>query len=400
MKFDLYLDNFFSLKLSLFVVLFVSVLTLVLSNYVYLYEDELSLQDASEYIALARDPSNYLNLTHQGSLRIFPSLLVFFLKIIGISIEISFKYLTYFLFIFLNLKIFFLLKKFKIKNYIALSSLAILIYSNHSVIYSVFNYYQLLDLFSYIFILYFIELSKKTNLVLLFTISLLSVFTKEYLLVLVILVHLKNFLKTKDIKIIISMILILLIFLIHYNLAGSNNISEDNLNILSLSSSYFLLFNTFYSSMINGLIINKNIFLFLPFIILICSRSFLKFLLQNYQMIIFSLIPIGFSVFLYGHVGNNFFRVFNHGFFIIIFYSIIFLTNKISQTRISNILFFISPIFFLIDYFYIIFNISQSGFYNFFQFTRYEFFSGYYFFNLIFLILFLINFKKIFYGKE
>ena len=114
------------------------------------------------------------------------------------------------------------------------------------------------------------------------------------------------------------MILILLIFLIHYNLAGSNNISEDNLNILSLSSSYFLLFNTFYSSMINGLIINKNIFLFLPFIILICSRSFLKFLLQNYQMIIFSLIPIGFSVFLYGHVGNNF-LVFNHGFFIIIF---------------------------------------------------------------------------------
>ena len=106
MKFDLYLDNFFSLKLSLLVVLFVSVLTLVLSNYVYLYEDELSLQDASEYIALARDPSNYLNLTHQGALRIFPSLLVFF-KTIGISIEISFKYLTYFLFIFLNLKIFF-----------------------------------------------------------------------------------------------------------------------------------------------------------------------------------------------------------------------------------------------------------------------------------------------------
>ena len=109
MKFDLYLDNFFSLKLSLLVVLFVSVLTLVLSNYVYLYEDELSLQDASEYIALARDPSNYLNLTHQGALRIFPSLLVF-LKTIGISIEISFKYLTYFLFIFLNLKIFFIKK--------------------------------------------------------------------------------------------------------------------------------------------------------------------------------------------------------------------------------------------------------------------------------------------------
>ena len=59
------------------------------------------------------------------------------------------------------------------------------------------------------------------------------------------------------------MILILLIFLIHYNLAGSNNISEDNLNILSLSSSYFLLFNTFYSSMINGLIIKQEyIFIF------------------------------------------------------------------------------------------------------------------------------------------
>ncbi len=400
MKFDLYLDNFFSLKLSIIIVLLVSVLTLVLSNYVYLYEDELSLQDASEYIALARDPSNYFNLTHQGALRIFPSLLVFFFKIIGIPIEISFQYLTYLSFTFLNLKIFFLLREFEIKNYIALPSLAILIYSNHSVIYTVFNYYQLLDLFTYIFIIYFIELSKKSNLFLLFTISLLSVLTKEYLLVLAILVHLKNFLKLKDIKVLISMTIILLIFFIHYNLAGYNNISEDNLNILSLTSSYFLLFNTFYSSMINCLIINKNIYLFLPFIILICSRSFIQLLLKNYQIIIFSLIPIGFSVFLYGHVGNNFFRVFNHGFFIFIFYSIIFLTNKISHSGMSNILFFISPIFFLIDYFYIIFNISQSGFYNFFQFTRYEFFSGYYFFNLIFFILIFINFKKIFYGKE
>ena len=70
-----------------------------------------------EYIALARDPSNYLNLTHQGALRIFPSLLVFFLKTIGISIEISFKYLNiFFIYIFLNLKIFFLLKSLKNKE--------------------------------------------------------------------------------------------------------------------------------------------------------------------------------------------------------------------------------------------------------------------------------------------
>lgn len=390
------LDKFFSPNVCLLIIFIVSMLTIILSNYIYNYEYELSLQDASEYIELANNPSSYFTLPHQGAVRIFPSFVVFLIKQLGFSTEIIFKYLTYVLFIFLNIKIFFLFKVFKIQNYLALSSLGILIYLNHSVIYTVFNYYQLLDILTYVFIVYFIQLNQKPNLKLLFIISLMSILTKEFLLILVVLLHIKLFLNNKSKKYLISLSLICLVFLINYNLAASNSSEKVSGNLISLSSSYFQLYSNFLNSAYDGLIKNNNIFLFMPFLVLIFSKKFLRILIKNYPLLIFSFIPIGFSVFLFNLVGNNFFRVFYHGYFIIYFFSIIFFLNEIQNKNIFKVVYFLSPSLFLIDYYYIFANINQSGFFNFFQFQRYEFISGFYLFNLLIISIILIRSKSIF----
>ncbi len=390
------LDKFFSLKICLSIIFMVSMLTIILSNYIYDYEYELSLQDASEYIELANNPSSYFTASHQEAVRIFPSFVVFLIKQLGFSTETVFKYLTYFLFIFLNIKIFFLFKEYKIQNYLALSSLGVLLYLNHSVIYTVFNYYQLLDIMTYVFIVYFIQLNKNSNLQLLFIISLMSILTKEYLLILTVLLHIKLFLNNKSKKYLISLSFVCLVFLINYNLAASNNIDKVSGNLISLSSSYFQLYNNFLNSTYEGLIKNNNIFLFMPFLVFIFSKKFLITLIESYPLLIYSFIPIGFSVFLFSHVGNNFFRVFYHGYFIIFFFSIIFFLDDIKSKNIFKILYFVSPTFFLIDYYYIYININQSGFFNFFQFQRYEFISGFYLFNLLIISIILIRSKSIF----
>ena len=390
------LEKIFSTKVCLSIIFIISILTIIISNQVYKYEYELSLQDASEYIELANNPSSYFTLPHQGAVRIFPSFLVFVIKQLGFSTEIVFKYLTYSLFIFLNIKVFFLFKKFNIENYLALSSLGILIYSNHSVIYTVFNYYQLLDILTYIFIVYFIQLNKKPNLKLLFVISLMSILTKEFLLILTVFLHIKFFLNNKSKKYLISLSLICLVFLINYNLAASNSLNKVPGTLISLSSSYFQLYSTFLNSTYEGLIKNYNIFLFMPFLVFIFSKKFLRTLIENYPLLIYSFIPIGFSVFLFNLVGNNFFRVFYHGYFVICYFSIIFFLEEIKNKNILKILYFISPSFFLIDYCYIFININQSGFFNFFQFQRYEFVSGFYLFNLLIISIIIIRSKSIF----
>lgn len=390
------LEKILSTKVCLSIIFIISILTIIISNHVYKYEYELSLQDASEYIELANNPSSYFTLPHQGAVRIFPSFLVFVIKQLGFSTEIVFKYLTYSLFIFLNIKVFFLFKNFNIQNYLALSSLGILIYSNHSVIYTVFNYYQLLDILTYIFIVYFIQLNKKPNLKLLFVISLMSILTKEFLLILTVFLHIKFFLNNKSKKYLISLSLICLVFLINYNLAASNSLNKVPGTLISLSSSYFQLYSTFLNSAYEGLIKNYNIFLFMPFLVFIFSKKFLRTLIENYPLIIYSFIPIGFSVFLFNLVGNNFFRVFYHGYFVICYFSIIFFLEEIKNKNILKVLYFISPSFFLIDYCYIFININQSGFFNFFQFQRYEFVSGFYLFNLLIISIILIRSKSIF----
>ena len=52
-------ESFFSEKVSIFVLLLVSTLTIIFASKIYTYEAILSLQDASNYISLAENPINY-----------------------------------------------------------------------------------------------------------------------------------------------------------------------------------------------------------------------------------------------------------------------------------------------------------------------------------------------------
>ena len=392
------IDIFFSEKISLIILLLVSTLTIVLASQIYTYEKALLLQDAVNYISLAENPRDYFTVPHQDALRILPSIIIYFLKFSGISTDNCFKFLTFILFIYLHLKTFFLLKSFRIKNYLALSAIAILFYSNHSVIYTVFNYYQLLDLLTYILIIYFIQLNKIYDLKILFLVSLISIFTKEYLLILVCSTYLKYFINYKKRNTLLSLIFILIVFTFHYKFASSHNIeSKENSNLIFLISSYFSSLNLFIESIIEGLIIEKNIFLFMPFSLLILSRSFIKILIKNYAIILFAIVPLAFSILLFQNVGNNFFRVFYHGYFIMLLLSILFLNKIILNDSTSKMLFFISPAFLIIDYIHILQSINQDGFFNFFQDTRYSYFSGYYMFNLIIIFIILKHFKDIFF---
>ena len=47
----------------------------------------------------------------------------------------------------------------------------------------------------------------------------------------------------------------------------------------------------------------------------------------------------------------------------------------------------------MIDYLYVFINVKQHGFYDYFVNVRYNFFSGFYIFNIIFLIVLFLNKK-------
>lgn len=70
-----------------------------------------------------------------------------------------------------------------------------------------------------------------------------------------------------------------------------------------------------------------------------------------------------------------------------------FLVQKIQNLNFSLLL-SISPIFFLIDFLFLTQNINQRGYFHYYQETRYQYLSGYYFFNLMYLIMFFIIYKK------
>ncbi len=392
------IDFFFNNQNSLIIIILVSLTTILVSNLIYKYEANLSLQDAAGYILLAENPYNYFLMSHQESMRIFPSILVFFVSKLGISIENSFKYLTYIAFVLFNCKLFYSLKSFGVKNYLALSCVAILVYYNHSIIYSVFNYYQFLDIVTYLLILYFIDTIKNKNLFLLFLVSLLSIFTKEYLLVLLILSHIKFYHLNKEKLAFISLIVLVSIFFVHYNFAASESLVKNDSNIFKIILSIFKNFSLFHS-LYDCLILNKNIFLFMPFSVLFFYKRFILILLKNYELTFFSLIPIGFSLFIFHFVGNNFFRVFYHGYFILLFLIMIYMVHNILDDDYSKILFFISPGIFMIDYFYIFFNIRNHGFFEFYQITRYNYFSGFYLFSFLIFLILIIKFRKSYINK-
>ena len=249
-------------------------------------------------------------------------------------------------------------------------------------------------------IIYFIELHKNYDLKKLFLISIIAIFTKEYLLILVLTLHIKYFISNYDKKIIISLFSILSIFILHYNLAAHYTLEvTEKTSVINLIIGFAQNHSLFVESIFNALFLEKNIFLFFPFILLLFSFKFISFLNKHFSIVIFVFIPLGFSLFLFHYVGNNFFRVFYHGYFIIILYCLLFLFNEISKKNNSMILIFISPLFFMIDYIYILNNIKQDGFFNYFQTFRYQYLSGYYFFNIMIIVILAMNFKNLFMKK-
>jgi len=394
------INCFFNNKISALILFIVPIITIFLSNNIYMYEDALSLQDSKSYILIAENPLNYFYVQHQEALRIFPGILVFFFKFTGLSTETCFKIITYFFFIFLHFKIFDLFKKYEINNYLSLTATAILIYANHSIIYTVLNYFQLVDIITYILIIYFIELHKKLNLKKLFVISLIAILTKEYLLIIVLSLHIRHLIFHYNKNLVISLSFILLTFIIHYNLAALHFESgQEKSDLIYLIKGFAQDYTLFVESIFNALFLEKNIFLFFPFILLLFSFKFISFLKKHFSIVIFVFVPLGFSLFLFHNVGNNFFRVFYHGYFIIILYCLLFLFNEISKKDNSKILIFTSPLFFIIDYIYILNNIKQDGFFHYFQILRYQYLSGYFFFNIIIILILIMNFKNLFMKK-
>ena len=388
-----FIEKYFNTKVCIFFLILIGSLIIFISNYLYTYDITLSKQDSRNYILLAENLNNYFYLYHQVSLRIFPSLIVnFFHTSTSINIFYSFKILSYISFLLLLLKLFFFLRKFQITSYLAFSSVLILIFFNSSIIYLIFNTYQFIDILLYIFSLYIIESSifnkKKT----LFFFSFLSLFTKEYLLILIIASYLNNYLTFKNKKIFYQLLFLITVYLIHFYFAGSLNNQEstmsDTAKLLSFSDS-----NLIYL-VYQCLILENNILLFFPFVILLIDKNFIIFI-KNFNFIIGYIFFLIFMTILnYDLVGNNFFRVYYHSFFIFILFTLIYLIKKISDFNFLKKLYFFLPFLFLLDFFYILKNIKQTGFFYYYQYFRYNYLSSYYIFFFLFLYIVFISNKK------
>jgi hypothetical protein len=378
-------------KICLLILISVSSVTILLSRYLYNYD--LINQDADAYLAFAKDLNNYFYLDHQDALRVFPIILVvIFSKVLNINVESSFYLINYIFFFFLILKTFFFFKYYEISNYLSLTFIAILYYLHHSVLYTLFNPYQICDLLAYIYILFFFQLPKKKEILPLFLLCLISTFTKEYFFILSIFSMLYQYIIFKNIRSIYYIIIFLILFILHFNFASSGIENIDSKSSVGhLILSYFLNFNLFFNSFLESLIINKNIMLFFPFITVFFFKKFINLLREYIYLLPFMLIPILFSIFLFQNVGNNFFRVFFQGYYIFIVLCLLFIGRIIDKKNLSLLL-LVSPIFFLLDFFYIFFNIKQHGFFLYFQHVRFETISGFHIFNLVFIIsLFLIK---------
>ena len=387
-----FIEKHFDTRACLVLLFFIGLLTILISNYLYTYEVSLSQLDAKFYILMSNDLKNYFYVYKEVALRIFPSFLVYLINFfLNIYIFNSYSILSYLAFIFLLVKTFFFFQKFNIKSYIALSSVLILYFFHNSVVYLVFNTYQLLDILLYIFSIFIIESSIFNKRNYMFIFSILAIFTKEFLVLLVIFSYLNNFYLYKKINIFYDLFLIISTFLLHFYFAGLFNNQPFILNKNSISIDLSHYFKLIY----NCLFLDKNFFFFMPYILIFFfSRKIFIFLKKYYFIVCYSLIPIIPSIFMYNLVGNNFFRVYYQGYFILIIFILIFLIKKISNDKFLLNCYFFLPITLFIDFIYIFLNIKQSGFYSYYQLLRYEFFSGYYFFSIIFIYILFISYKK------
>ena len=148
------------------------------------------------------------------------------------------------------------------------------------------------------------------------------------------------------------------------------------------------LYKTYLNQAYICLIFEKKILFFLPFIILIFNRKFITFIQEYKLYFLYILVPVFVSIFLYSLVGNNFFRVYYQGFFVFIIFALIFLSKNIETQKFLPVLYFFLPSTFAIDFIFILFNINQLSFSDYYNFVRYEYLSGYFIFSLLFIFIF------------
>ena len=380
-----YLQSFFSTKISIICLSIVGIISIFISRYVYNYDFELSKQDAHSYILMAQDLNNFFYINQQEAMRILPSFINYILiEIFSIDYFLSFRIISYLFFIILLNQIFFFFKKFEIKNYLAFSSVLILVFWNNSISYNIFNPFQLIDLFLYIFVIYIIQFSIFFNRKGLLLFSFFALFTKEFLIVLVLLSYLKCIFLEKR-KIHLDLLFLIIIFSINYVFAGFLN---QDAKISSFILEDISLYKTYYDEAYKCLLIEKKILFFLPFIILILDTNFIKFLNKYKLYLVYAMIPILVSILLYSLIGNNFFRVYYQGFFVFILFTLIYITKSIENKNYLSLLYFFLPATFIIDFLYIFLNISQKGFSYYYNVVRFEYFSGYFLFSLLFIFIF------------
>lgn len=380
-----HLQSFFSTKISIIFLLMVGILSIFISRYVYTYDFELSKQDAHSYILMAQDLNNYFYINQQEAMRILPSFINYILiRTFSIDYFLSFRIISYLFFVFLLNQIFFFFKKFGIENYLAFSSVLILVFWNNSIVYNIFNPFQLIDLFLYIFMIYIVQFSTFFNRKGLLIFSFFALITKEFLIVLVLLSYLKCIFVEKK-KIYFDLFFLIIIFSLNYVFAGSLN-QETKISSFILKD--ISLYQTYYEEAYKCLLTEKKILFFLPFIILFFDTNFIKFLNKYKLYFVYAMIPILVSILLYSLIGNNFFRVYYQGFFIFILFITIYITKNIEKKNYLSVLYFFLPTTFIIDFLYIFFNVSQKGFSYYYNVLRFEYLSGYFLFSLLFIFIF------------
>lgn len=380
-----HLQSLFDTKTSVIFLSIIGILSILISRYVYSYDFELSKQDAHSYILMAKNLNNYFYINQQEAMRILPSFLNYILiEIFSIDYFLSFRIISYLFYIILLNQIFFFFKKFGIENYLAFSSVLIVVFWNNSIVYNIFNPFQLVDLFLYIIVIYIVQFSIFFDRKKLLLFSFFAILTKEFLIVLVLLSYFKCVFIEKR-KILGDILFLVLIFIINYIFAGFLN-QETKISTFILND--ISLYKTYYFEAYNCLFTEKKILFFLPFIIFLIDLRFIKFL-NNYKLyFIYIFIPISVSVFLYSLIGNNFFRVYYQGFFVFILFTLIYLTKNIKKENYLSVLFFFLPSTFVIDFAFIFFNVSQKGFSNYYNVVRFEYLSGYFLFSLLFIFIF------------
>lgn len=380
-----HLQSFFSTKIVIIFLSIIGIVSIYISRYVYTYDFELSKYDANSYILMAQNLNNYFYINQQEAMRILPSLVNYILiEIFSLDYILSFRIISYLFFVILLNQTFFFFKKFGIKNYLAFSSVLILVFWNNSIVYNIFNPFQLVDLFLYVFAIYIIQFSIFFDRKKLLLFSFFAILTKEFLIVLVLLSYFKCIFVEKK-KLFAELIFLILIFLINYSFAGSLN-QETKISTFILND--ISLYKTYYHEAYKCLLTEKKILFFLPFIIFLIDLRFIKFLNKYKLYFFYTFIPILVSILLYSLVGENFFRVYYQGFFIFILFTLIYLTKNIEKKNYLSVLYFFLPLSFIIDFVFIFFNVSQTGFSNYYNVVRFEYLSGYFLFSLLFIFIF------------